>query len=525
MQRPLLLTGFMATGKSTLAERVAARAGRPFVDLDRRIEAQAGSSVAELFRVQGEAHFRALERAALEQVLAARDAPVVALGGGALLHRPTRLRALHQAVVISLQADSAEIARRIAAAGPTRPLANAEARESLEILLAQREEAYAEAHARLSTDTLSVDDAAAQALAIWQRDPIAVAAGRASYAVEVTRGGCSEWLKRMLPGGPHTLLISDENVMRLFGGGVRQQVEQLCPRAGTLTLSPGEQHKNPQTLEQIWRYCLQQGADRQSVFLGLGGGVVTDITGFAAATWMRGVSWFALPTTLLAMVDASVGGKTAVDLADAKNAVGAFHQPKGVLCDAEHLQSEPLRGYRSALAEVVKTALIGDPTLLDLLEAHSDALLARDATIVTQVVRRCIAVKADVVSRDERESGPRAALNLGHTFGHALEAHGGYGTLTHGEAVSLGLVAALRLGQSRQITPSAVVERVVTLLGRLGLPIDPQAHGLSAAAQRVGYDKKRAGAQLRFAFVAEPGKVILESVPITMLHSFASNYS
>jgi shikimate kinase/3-dehydroquinate synthase len=521
MARPLLLTGFMATGKSTLGQQLAQRLGRRFIDLDANIEAQTGKLITTIFRDHGEAYFRQLERQALLPLLDAKDAPVVALGGGALLKRELRLQALESAVVIALHSKPETLARRISAAGGSRPLGAHGNPEHLELLLSQRAAGYAEAHARLDSDDTSPELLAERAAAIWQRDPIAVAAGLDSYAVDVAIGTSNRWLADVLHSVSQTVLLSDETVAGLYGGEVAVQLESDGRRCAAITIKPGEEHKNPQTLFDIWQRCLAAGADRKSAFVGLGGGVVTDITGFAAATWMRGVPWFALPTTLLAMVDASVGGKTAVDLGEAKNAVGAFWQPRGVLCDIARLASEPERGFRSALAEVVKTALLGDPALFELLEQQAPAVLSRQPEVVLQIVRRCVAVKASVVSRDERESGLRAALNLGHTLGHALEAHGGYGRLTHGEAVSLGLVAALRIGERLGVTPSELATRAVALLERLGLPTDPQAHGLAQAAKLVSYDKKRAGAELKFVLVSALGQVVFRSIPLADVQTYA----
>jgi shikimate kinase/3-dehydroquinate synthase len=241
------------------------------------------------------------------------------------------------------------------------------------------------------------------------------------------------------------------------------------------------------------------------------------VAGFAAATWMRGIRWVAAPTTLLAMVDASVGGKTAVDLDSGKNLVGAFWQPCGVVCDTATLATEPERGYVGALAEVVKTALIGDPELFAMLEANSAAVRGRDQALLAQLVRRSVRVKARIVGLDERESGPRATLNLGHTVGHALEAEGGYTRLTHGEAVSLGLVAALAIGEELGQTPAALVARTVELLRSLGLPASLRGEPLAEAAELIGYDKKRSGDQLRFIAVRGMGRVEAVELPVAGL--------
>ncbi len=214
------------------------------------------------------------------------------------------------------------------------------------------------------------------------------------------------------------------------------------------------------------------------------------------------------------MVDASVGGKTGVDLGPAKNAVGAFWQPSAVLCDADYLKTESERGYRSGLAEAVKTAIIGDPELFELLERESAGIAARDSELLTDIVRRCIRVKARVVSADPREAGLRAVLNLGHTVGHALEAQAGFERLTHGEAVSLGMVAALRIGQQLGHTPAELAARTQAILEQLQLPTAIEEEPLADAAELIGHDKKRAGSRVHFVFAKGLGAV--ETVPLDL---------
>jgi shikimate kinase/3-dehydroquinate synthase len=525
MQRPLLLSGFMATGKSTVGRLLAERVGRPFVDLDARLEARLGQKIPEFFAQRGESAFRAEERSELDRVLGetgARGAPVVALGGGALLARDVRLRALDHAVVVTLSASAPEIARR-AGARSGRPLLDVPdpAGRALE-LLAQRGPAYVEAHAVVKTDGRTPEQVADDALVEWRRDAIAVAAGEQSYTVEVGRGLLRR-LGELGAGASSLLLVSDRNVEPLHGSATRSALGATGRAVAEIVLAAGEREKHVGSVEQIWRAALAAGADRRSVFVGLGGGVITDMTGFAASTYLRGVSWLGVPTTLLAMVDASVGGKTGVDLEQAKNAVGAFWQPRGVLCDAELEASEPARGYTSALAEVVKTAIIGDPALFELLEAEHAAVRARSAELVSEMVRRSVRVKARVVGLDERESGLRAVLNLGHTIGHALEAQAGFERLTHGEAVSLGLVAALRIGVELGQTPPALVERVTSLLAKLGLPTDLAREPVREATELITLDKKRAGSRVRFVVARDLGSVDTQDVELADLRTIAQS--
>jgi shikimate kinase/3-dehydroquinate synthase len=504
--RPLWLWGFMATGKTTLGRRIAELQGVPFRDLDEEIAARAGASVPELFRTRGEAGFRALEREAL---LASFGQPgVLALGGGSLLSRELRLRALDECTVVSLRASPETLLQRSEGAG--RPLLEGpDRRTRLDELLEARALAYAECHGHIDTDRSDLETAARLAIELWNRDLIAVAAGTRTYSVSVGHGIGEASIARALE--PHTSVfgVTDANVERHHGTFLQKLAGDRI-----VVLTPGEEQKTPAAVEALWRAASAAGCDRGSVFLGFGGGVVTDIAGFAAATFLRGVPWISAPTTLLCAVDAAVGGKTGVDLGAAKHAVGAFWQPRASVCDLTFLATERERGFRSALSEVVKAALIGDPELLTRIEASTERVLARDPETLVELVRRSIRVKANIVSRDERESRLRAVLNLGHTIGHALEAHSHYTSYTHGEAISLGLVAALRIGERLGVTDARLSARITALLERLGLPRSLDSAPVEAALGLVVHDKKRSGNVLRFVLVRDVGHVELRDLSL-----------
>lgn len=521
MKLPLLLTGFMATGKSSVGRAVAERRGVRFIDLDVLIEDRAGKSVARIFDEDGEATFRRLEAELLDDLLTSggESAPVVALGGGALLERGRRIEVLGRAVVVTLTASVEEITRRTTSEGGAekRPLlTGSDPAKRVANLLEQRRLAYAESHATVVTDGRALSAIAVEVERIWDEGGVCVAAGEDSYRVLIGAGLVRDHLQKLMGACSGALLVTDENVAPLHGDRARGALLNIDRRA-EVVLTPGEQYKNLDGLRRIFQGAFDAGLDRKATFVGLGGGVVTDMTGFAAATWVRGVRWIGLPTTLLSMVDASVGGKTAVDFETAKNSVGAFWQPAGVICDVETLQTESERAYVGALSEVVKTALIGDPDLFTLLERSSEAILSRDTALITEVVDRCVRVKARVVALDERESGVRATLNLGHTIGHALEASSGYTGLTHGEAVSLGLVAALRLGERRGHTPSQLTARVLALLDKLRLPRKLSATDLHKSTELLGHDKKRAGESIRFVYARDIGRVDTEAIGLDEL--------
>jgi len=274
------------------------------------------------------------------------------------------------------------------------------------------------------------------------------------------------------------------------------------PRVQTLELRGGEACKNLTEIERTAEWLASHAYDRRAAIVGLGGGAATDHAGFAAAVYLRGVSFALVPTTLLAMVDASVGGKTGVDLGAGKNLVGAFHQPRAVVADVGFLETLPVRERVAGLAEVVKCGFIADPGLLDLLERAGSAL---SPALELEVIARAVRVKADVVSSDETESGRRAILNFGHTVGHALESASGYGLL-HGEAVALGMVAALDLGAILGIGAAALADRARALLAALGLPVDYERRLEADALAGIAVDKKRRGSAIRFVFCPAPGE-------------------
>lgn len=496
MKRPLALSGPMGVGKTSVGRRVAELAGVPFIDVDQEIAREMGRSVAEAFRVDGEGAFRAHERMTIARLV--RSAPaVLALGGGAVVEDGTRRSLLDRTVLVTLHAPVEELVSRIGGELASRPLlAGGEPEARLRAILQARSGAYAEAHARVATRGRSIDDVANEVIAVWKRDPVAVPLGDRSYRVEVGSGVRAELPALLHELGGDVILVSDDRVW----AAVEDKFRHLLSRVVASVILPhGEAHKNLDSLRQIWDAALEIGIDRKTTILAVGGGVVGDLAGFAAATLLRGIRFVQVPTTLLAMVDASVGGKTAIDRPQGKNLVGAFHQPSAVLADIELLETLSPRDLRSGYAEVVKTALIGDRALLDHLEKEPD---------LSTVVRACIACKARVVSEDERDvSGARAALNFGHTVGHALEAHGEYDRWTHGEAVALGMIAALRIGVARKITPPALLDRTRALLERLGLPVDLDSTPLADALPRILTDKKREGAKIALVLLEEVARV------------------
>jgi len=503
--KSLLLAGFMGTGKTTVGPLVAERLGLPFVDTDDLVAKRAGASVPEIFRREGEAKFREREREVLESLLA--GAPhVVALGGGTLLARDLRHRALDRAVVVTLTSSPAEILRRVGDVSTRPNLASADPARRIHELLEARADAYAECHASLSTEGVDPDEIAQAAAAVHARDPIALPLGARTYVIDVVRDApesLTDAIARLAPSS--LVVVSDATVHRARGASLERALNHLALPKVDVTLPHGEAHKTLATAQTIWDAALGAGVDRDTLIVSFGGGVTSDLAGFAAATLLRGVRFVSSPTTLLAMVDASVGGKTGVDHPAGKNLIGAIHQPSGVVVDTAHLATLPAREMRAGLAEVVKIALATSAELFERLERDAAALLDPASDALFHAVRESIVLKAQVVRDDERENGRRAILNLGHTIGHALEAGGGFHKHLHGEAVALGTVRELDVTVRAGATPPDVLARTERLFRALGLATEVPADELRAAMRFVGADKKRRGARIRVPVVTAVG--------------------
>jgi shikimate kinase/3-dehydroquinate synthase len=450
------MIGFMGAGKSTIGEEVAERIGRAFVDVDRKIEANAGDTIAEIFRSWGEAGFREIEEEMAVEALAIRDPQVLALGGGALQSAATRrlLRERATTVLVEIDVDSAwERAR-----SSDRPLA-------------QDEEAFR----RLYDERLPAYEEAADAVANDADDAVLAAGG-----VHVQLGSL-ELLGELLPGEGPAALVADAHVAGMYGADA--QLALGARLASTHTVPRGEEAKTVAVCERLWQ---ELRLERGGTVVALGGGCTSDVAGFVAAAYLRGVAWAAVPTTLVAQVDAAIGGKTAIDLPQGKNLVGAFHWPVRTVIDPALLETLPDSERRAGLAEVVKTGLLAGERVWELPDA--------------ELVRRCALFKTAVCLRDPEDRGERAVLNLGHTFAHALEAAAGYEEITHGEAVALGLRAALRLSVEHLALDPAVAEDADRVLAPKAARVS-----LERAWAALGRDKKSEGGRVKLVLLEAPG--------------------
>lgn len=333
--------------------------------------------------------------------------------------------------------------------------------------------------------------------------------GEHSYPIYIEQGTsnfCSHFATHI--NGNRVVLISNETVWPLYGQSMLKALSEFD--VASIIIPDGESHKTLSTYESIMTQLLEIGVGRDVTLIALGGGVVGDLVGFVAATFQRGVAFIQVPTTLLAQVDSSVGGKTAVNHPLGKNMIGAFYQPQAVLIDSDSLLTLPAREYSAGLAEVIKYGILGDEVFFDYLADNVESILVKDSSTMQYVIERCCQMKAEIVSQDEKEKGLRAILNLGHTFGHAIEAELGFGTWLHGEAVAAGMVLACRVAQARGWLTNVQVSKVVSLLEAFDLPTQPPANmGFDEFIKHMKKDKKVANDKIRFILPKNIGKAIL----------------
>jgi len=536
----VVVTGFMGTGKTTVGREVARRLGRSFVDVDAEIEARAGKSIPRIFSEDGEGAFRQMESALCEE-LSAQQGPcpelaeglVIATGGGALVDPTNRALMMKSDTVVCLTCDVDEILRRVSSGGNSdRPLLDvADPRAEVERLLELRREAYAAIPWQVDTTELSVEEVATRVVEIAGVITLPVRYPGGEYPIHIGSGLMAHVGGALraagVPRGSRVAVVSNPVVALLYGAQVEAALRSAGLRSFACSIPDGERHKTLVTVATLYDQFLAGGLDRSGTVLSLGGGVTGDVAGFAAATFMRGVRFVQVPTTLLAMVDASVGGKTGVDLPQGKNLVGAFKQPALVVVDPATLTTLPAEEIRSGLAEVIKHGLIGDPDLFAELELD----LPESSELSGRLIARALRVKIAIVEQDPFERGGRAVLNLGHTVGHALEKLSGF-ALRHGEAVSIGMVAAARIAVELNRAAPSLADRIETVLSAWDLPVRcPRFDKLSAQPldadsiwEAMAHDKKKQGRSLRWVLPRAIGEVeIAEDVPPDVAKSVLHN--
>ncbi|WP_371622424.1 3-dehydroquinate synthase [Streptomyces sp. NBC_01116] len=524
MSGPLVvLVGPMGAGKSTVGELLAARLGTTYRDTDADVVAEAGKPIAEIFYDEGEEHFRALERRAVEAAVAGHPG-VLALGGGAVLDAATR-KLLAGRPVAYLSMDVDEAVRRVGL-GAARPLLAVNPRRQWRELMDARRPLYEEvARTVVATDEHTPEEVAQAIIdalelpeghaapgventGMTQQGPtriqVAGSAGSDPYEVLVGHQLLGE-LPQLIGDRARRVAVLHPEALAETGEAVREDLAAQGYEAIAIQLPNAEEAKTVEVAAYCWKALGQTGFTRTDVIVGIGGGATTDVAGFVAASWLRGVRWIAIPTTVLGMVDAAVGGKTGINTAEGKNLVGAFHPPTGVLCDLAALDSLPVNDYVSGMAEIIKAGFIADPVILDLVEADPEGARTPAGPHTAELIERSIRVKAEVVSSDLKESGLREILNYGHTLAHAIEKNERY-KWRHGAAVSIGMVFAAELGRLAGRLDDATADRHRSVLASVGLPLAYRGDQWPKLLENMKVDKKSRGDLLRFIVLDGIGK-------------------
>ena len=550
----IILTGFSGTGKTEVARLIAERLGWQAVDSDDAIVEAAGKPIPAIFRDDGETHFRTLEHTALGE-LCSQTKIVIAAGGGAVLSAENRQLMADGGFIVCLEARPETILARLRPQLDSDPvarplLATADPLGRIRELKSFRQPYYALADHTVHTDGLTMEQVAAEVVHAWRQlsatvlehegrvaalaaapsareadAPYCQPAGAAcvvrtssaTYPVFVSWGALADLRQRMADVGlaGRAYLISDSMVHARWGAAAKEALREGGLRVAWHVVPAGETSKSLETAASIYDWLVSERAERGEAIVALGGGMVCDLAGFVAATFVRGLPLVHVPTSLLAMVDAAIGGKVAVNQKEAKNLIGAFYQPRLVLADVSTLQSLPPRELTAGWAEVIKHALIMDEELLRLLEENADAIVSLEPAVTTEVISRSIALKAAVVSEDEREeTGRRTILNYGHTIGHGLEAAAEYTGMLHGEAVAVGMAGAARIARRLGLLPPEVAERQDALIARFGLPLRASGVDPAKVLAATALDKKVKGGAIGWVLLEGIGRpVIRHDVP------------
>jgi shikimate kinase/3-dehydroquinate synthase len=540
----VVLVGLPGSGKSVVGRRLAKSHAAAFIDLDERIETAAGRSIPEVFAEDGEAVFRDLERAAIADLGPADRDPqvrrVIATGGGAVVDPRNRWALYRDRTAVWLDGRPEVLAQRLRRSPYVRPLVTGrDPIGTIRDLGAKRERFYAAAPVQqfgvgeVHDVVDAVEQQLAKRLAASANGTVLLRADTPIGRIVLGDGIAAEALTAELDRlrARRAILISEPGAWAAVGERLAAELAGRGNEVARVLLPQGEDAKRLAVIEAAARELAALRVERSEVLVAIGGGALGDAAGFLAAVYLRGIPFIAVPTTLVAQIDSSIGGKTGVDLPEGKNLVGAFHQPSAIVIDIELLRTLPERQVRAALGEAVKMASLGDERLFVLLEAQGPEIARGDPSsfasgALAELVERAGWAKVEVVVADERErtaGGGRITLNLGHSVGHAVEAAAGYGGLLHGEAVAYGLRAAVRVGEAAGVTPQDRAERIGRLLDRLELATEPLPYPLATVLGHLATDKKHAAGRLRLVLPTGDGVVVRDDIEPALVERAAAS--
>jgi 3-dehydroquinate synthase len=512
MPTRIVLTGFMATGKTSVGRELARLLGYSFADTDAMIEAQSGMSIADIFADPGEEHFRQLELELCEELLG-RKYVVIASGGGTVLDPQRRELLCQHSLVANLHAGRHILIERIRD-DQSRPLLFTENIEKrIDELLSTRSSVYNLAKIQIDTGFQSPQEAALELYGHIAEPAYIKLEAQVLSPVLIEQGLLRnpERLHALLPESGRVFLLSDDNVMPLHGDALAEAITETGRNVRWLTVPPGEDSKSLARLETVLGFLADNRAGRDSLLLGLGGGMITDLAGLAASLYMRGIRLLQFPTSLMGMLDAAIGGKTAVNFHKTKNLIGSFHLPDCVACDPQALATLPDRELRSGLAELVKYDMLSGE-LIEATAAEYSPASRGVASVLERCIRRSALQKCQLVSSDYREEGERKLLNFGHTIGHALESLAGDGLL-HGEAIGLGMLCACRIASERGMAQTDNEALIRSALEQCRLPVSTELPEPAAILKLMRLDKKNRAGEIRMVLPLKPGQLV-HDVPV-----------
>jgi 3-dehydroquinate synthase len=528
----IILVGMMGSGKTTVGRMLAKQLGKTFIDSDEEIQNRTGVTIPHIFDVEGETGFRQRESVIVQELLHRNDI-VLATGGGAVLDARNRAMMKENGTVVYLKSGVYDLWQRTRHDRNRPLLQTADQRAKLQELFEQRNPLYTEAadivihtgkqnvQILISALQRRLNSSSSTIQTKNSMQTLKVGLAERSYPIHIGSGLLNN-IELIMPALLHkrVAIVTNSTVAPLYLEGFSKALESRGVKVVPVILPDGEQYKNSETLKLIYDALLSNRCERNTPLIALGGGVVGDMTGYAAATYLRGVPFIQIPTTLLSQVDSSVGGKTGINHPLGKNMIGAFYQPQLVLADIATLSTLPDKELRAGLAEVIKYGLIRDLPFLEWLETNMEKLLARDELALQYAIARSCENKAAVVGNDERESGERALLNLGHTFGHAIENGMGYGVWLHGEAVAAGTIMAADLSCRMGWISEQDVSRIRQLFIRAELPVVAPKMGAEKYIQLMGMDKKIIDGQMRFVLLKALGLAVISSeIPEDLLRA------
>jgi shikimate kinase / 3-dehydroquinate synthase len=511
----IVLIGFMGTGKSEVGQKIAQVLGWQFIDTDALIEKRAMRSIPDIFKRYGESHFRGLERMVIRETAGLQDA-VISTGGGAVIN-PENIKDLRKnGVLICLDASPKEIKSRVT--DSERPLLKGKNQyQRIKHLLKVRKPYYEQSDATVKTTGRNIHSVVEEILQKAHRvqiDRIRVDLGKNSYDIKIGTSVLQRLGEQLAELGitKQVAIVTNPRIGKLYGHAVTQSLKRAGFVVRTMLVPDGERYKTLKWAVHLYENLLRYRFERGSCIVALGGGVIGDLAGFTAATYLRGIPYVQVPTTLAAQVDASIGGKTAVNHPMGKNLIGAFYQPRLVFIDTDVLKTLSKREYISGLAEVIKYGVIADAAFFKFLEDRMDEILNLEDTALRHAIQRSCEIKAAVVQRDEQEQGRRKVLNYGHTLGHAIEAVTHYKRYLHGEAVSIGMAFAARLAQGLGLCDDKTVRRQIRLMEQAGLPVFLPKLRIGDILNTIKLDKKVIGGAVYFVLADRIGRVVIRSV-------------